>query len=220
MTRDRPPPRGRGGGLRRGDPPRREALVKRRTVGYPEAMGVPVTRRGFLQLAGFSAGMLALSRLRPTPAALAADAGAGAVGLTVLSPGDARVLAAVAERITHTGDPAMPRFADTDGLRTIDTALRQLPSEVPYQLSWGLWLFEWGPPFLIGRPSRFTGLDPAWQDVYVADWADSRLTARQQVFQALKNLSFLGYYTQDATWAGIHYGGPLAPRPRRVVPDA
>lgn len=180
-------------------------------------MGAKVTRRGFLQLAGFSAGMLALSRVRALPAAWAAAPGGG---LQVLSANDARILAAVAERMTDTGDPAMPRFADTDGLRTIDTALRQLPAEVPQQLSWGLWLCEWGPPLCIGKPARFTGLDPAWQDVYLADWADSRFQMRRQLFQALKNLSYLGYYAQDATWGGIHYGGPLAPRPRRVVPPA
>lgn len=180
-------------------------------------MGARVTRRGFLHLAGFSAGMLALSRLRPLPAAWGAEPGAA---LSALSPADARVLAAVAERITYTGDPAMPRFAATDGLRTIDVALRGLPPEVPRQLSWGLWLFEWGPPLSIGRPARFTGLDAASQDAYVADWAESRFQTRRLVFQALKNLSYLGYYTQDATWAGIHYGGPLAPRPRRAVPQA
>jgi hypothetical protein len=182
-------------------------------------MGVRVTRRGFLHLAGFSAGMLALSRLRPLPAALAAAGGEGTAGLMVLSPADARVLTAVAERITYTGDASMPRFAATDGLRTIDTALRQLPPDVPRQLSWGLWLFEWAPPLFIGKPARFTGLDPAWQDVYVASWADSSLQTRRLVFQALKNLAMLGYYAQDATWPGIHYGGPLAPRPRRVVAD-
>ncbi|MFN8644940.1 MAG: hypothetical protein U0802_25945 [Candidatus Binatia bacterium] len=182
-------------------------------------MRADVTRRGFLQLAGFSAGMLALARLRPLPAAWAAETGAGGA-LTVLAPAEARVLTAVAERITHTGDPAMPRFADTTGLQTIDTALRQLPPEVPRQLSWGLWLFEWGPLPCIGRPARFTGLDAPTQDAYVADWAESRFQTRRLVFQALKNLSFLGYYAQDATWAGIHYGGPLAPRPRRVVAEA
>lgn len=179
---------------------------------------MPVTRRGFLHLAGFSAGMLALSRLRPLPAAVAAEIAGDATELVVLTPADARILAAVAERMTHTGDPAMPRFAATGGLRTIDVALRQLPPEVPRQLSWGLWLFEYAPPLFIGRPARFTGLGADWQDVYLADWADSGLQARRLVFQALKNLSMLGYYAQDATWPGIHYGGPLAPRPRRAVP--
>lgn len=181
-------------------------------------MGSFVGRRDFLRLTGFSAGLLALSHLRLAPAALAAAA--PDFGLRVLSPGDARILAAVAERITFTGNAAMPRFGDTGGLRTIDTALLQLPPEVPEQLSWALWLVEYGPPVLIGQPSRFSGLDAAWQDIYLGDWADSRLQTRRLVFQAVKNLSLLGYYAQDATWPGIHYGGPWAPRPRRIVPDA
>ncbi len=131
----------------------------------------------------------------------------------MLTPSDARILAAVAERMTYTGDAAMPRFSATDGLRTIDVALRQLPSDVPTQLSWGLWMFEYGPPLFIGKPARFTGLDAAWQDVYLADWADSRLQTRRMAFQALKNLSMLGYYAQDATWAGIHYSGPWVAAP-------
>jgi hypothetical protein len=179
-------------------------------------MAIRVTRRGFLHLAGFSAGMLALSRLRALPAALAGETSGG---LAVLTPTDARILGAVAERMTYTGDAAMPRFSATDGLRTIDVALRQLPPEVPQQLSWGLWLFEYAPPLFLGKPARFTGMNENWQDVYLADWADSGLQTRRMLFQALKNLSFLGYYAQDATWAGIHYLGPLQPRPRRVVPQ-
>ena len=63
---------------------------------------------------------------RPTPADGA---------LRVLSPRDARILGALADRMTFTGDPSMPRFADTAGLQTIDTALLQLPPDVPQQLS-------------------------------------------------------------------------------------
>jgi hypothetical protein len=174
-------------------------------------------RRDFLRLSGFSVGLLALSQLRFAPSAFAAAA--PETGLRVLSAGDARTLAAVAARITFTGDAAMPRFGDTDGLRTIDTALLQLPPEVPEQLSWALWLVEYGPPVFIGQPARYTGLDPAWQDIYLNDWADSRFQTRRLVFQAVKNLSMLGYYAQDASWPGIHYGGPWVPRPRRIVPD-
>jgi hypothetical protein len=177
-----------------------------------------MTRRGFLQLAGFSAAMLALSRLRALPAALATEVGGDAGELSVLSPSDARILAAVAERITYTGDPAMPRFSATAGLRTVDVALRQLPPDIPQQLSWGLWMFEYAPPLFIGKLARFTGLNEHWQDAYLAGWAESSLQTRRMLFQALKNLSMLGYYAQDATWAGIHYSGPVVVRPRRVLP--
>lgn len=183
-------------------------------------MGISFGRRDFLRASGFSAAMLALSRVRFASAALAVDGGvASKADLRVLQPNDARIMTAVAERITYTGDPTMPRFSDTDGLRTIDNALLQLPPDVPEQLSWALWLVEYGPPVLIGQPARYSGLEAGWQDIYLTDWAESRLQTRRLVFQAVKNLSMLGYYAQDATWPGIHYAGPWAPRPRRVVPN-
>ena len=80
-------------------------------------------------------------------------------------------------------------------------------------------MFEYAPPLFIGKPARFTGLGEDWQDVYLADWADSSLQTRRMVFQAFKNLSMLGYYAQDATWKGIHYTGPWVVRPRRAVPE-
>jgi hypothetical protein len=170
-------------------------------------MRIELGRRRFLQLGG----LLLLGRLRALPAAAAP-----AAGLRVLAAGDAAILAAIGARMTRTGDPAMPAFADTDALRTIDTALRVLPPDVPAQLSWALWLFEWGPPLFVGQPARFTRLPPDWQDAYLAGWAESRFHTRRIAFQAVKNLTMLGYYAQDATWPGIHYGGPWAPRPRRL----
>ena len=74
-----------------------------------------------------------------------------------------------------------------------------------------------GPLPLIGQPARFTNLAAEWQDIYLSDWAGSRFQVRRLVFQALKNLSMLGYYSQDATWRAIHYDGPWAPRPRRMM---
>jgi len=179
-----------------------------------------VTRRAFLRAGGMSAALLALSRVRaPLLASEGAPASGGAT-LQVLSPTDARILSAIAERMTFTGDPRMPKFSDTAGLQVIDTALRQLPPDVPRQLSWALLLFEYGPPLWIGALSTYSGLAPEWQDVYIDGWADSRFQTRRIAFQAFKNLSMLGYYSQDATWPAIHYGGPWAPKPRRTIPMA
>lgn len=179
-------------------------------------MELPIGRRAFLRVGGVTAAMLALSRLRPSPLALAATPAADAT-LRVLDPTDARILAAIAERMTFTGDPAMPRFADTGGLLTIDTALRQLPADVAQQLSWALRLFEYAPPLLVGKLSTYTGFTPEWQDVYLSDWEHSRFHVRRVAFQAFKNLSFLGYYAQPSTWPGIKYQGPWVPLPRIVV---
>jgi len=180
---------------------------------------VSVSRRGFLGTVGMSAALLALSRLRAAQAAAPAPA-AGAATTRVLSPRDARILSAVAERMTWTGDPAMPHFGDTDGLLVIDRALLQLPPDVPRQLSWALLAFEYGPPLFTGTVSTYTGLPPEQQDAYIGSWAESRFRTCRIAFQAFKNLSMLGYYSLDATWGPIHYGGPWVPRPRRVLPDA
>lgn len=173
-------------------------------------------RRAFLRAGGMSAALLAVSRLR-LPAAAAQVEASGA--LRVLGPRHARILAAVADRLTLTGDPGMPRFGETAGLQTIDTALQQLPPDVPVQLSYALVLFEYGPPLFIGKLATFTSLEPEWQDLYLTGWATSRFHTRRIAFQAFKNLAMLGYYSQDATWSGIHYAGPWVLRPRRSLPE-
>jgi len=178
-----------------------------------------VGRRTFLKFSGFGAAMVALSRLQ-LPAALAVTAGQeqGAT-LHALRPDDARVLGAIADRMVFTGDPAMPRFGDTAGLAAIDTALLQLPPATAGQLHWALVLFEYGPPIFAARFSTFTGLSDDAKDDYLTGWEQSRFEVRRTAFRALKNLSMLGYYAQDATWKGIHYTGPWVPRPRRVIGD-
>jgi len=175
----------------------------------------PLNRRGFLRMTG---GLLALSRLRALPA-LAESAPTTGGALRVLSQRDARILSAIAERMTFTGDPDMPRFGETAALPTIDGALLQLPPDVAQQLSIALLLFEYAPPLFLGRASTFTGLAPQWQDLYLDAWAGSRFATCRLAFQAFKNLSMLGYYSQDSTWPAIHYSGPWAPRPRRVIAD-
>jgi hypothetical protein len=70
----------------------------------------------------------------------------------------------------------------------------------------------------LGKLSTFSNLSPEWQDAYIMGWAESRFHTRRIAFQALKNLSMLGYYSQDATWPAIHYSGPWAPKPRRGFP--
>jgi len=178
----------------------------------------PLSRRTVLRAGGMSAALLALSRLRAVPVTAQASAPT-ATALRVLGPRDARILAAVADRMTFTGDPDMPRFADTAALQTIDAALLQLPPDVPQQLSYALLLFEYGPPLFIGKLATFSGLSPEWQDLYLGGWADSRFHTRRIAFQAFKNLAMLGYYAQDATWPAIHYQGPWAPKPRRTLPS-
>jgi hypothetical protein len=216
--RGRRRPQGRNLAFGYGDRPRSVhlPLVCRLCNHTSVGLDARVSRRAVLRAGGISAALIALSRLRALPAPAFGAVSPG-VDLRVLSSTDARILTGIADRMTFTGDPAMPRFADTAGLLVIDRALLQVPPEVPQQLSWALLLFEYGPPLFAGRLSTFSGLTPEWQDAYIAGWAESRFHTRRIAFQALKNLSMLGYYSQDATWSAIHYQGPWAPKPRRTV---
>lgn len=169
-------------------------------------------RRSFLRLTGMSAGLIAVSQLR-LPASAAA--GGTARRLNVLQPTEARIFAAVADRITFTGDPDMPRFRDTAGLHTVDTALRQLAPDVAQQFRGALRLFQYAPPFAGIAFATFTNLREADQDACLRAWERSRFQTPRLAFNAFKNLAMLGYYADDATWKGINYGGPWAPKPRR-----
>jgi hypothetical protein len=178
-------------------------------------MPAPLSRRSFLRYSALTGGLLALSRLRVAPG-LAAEP-AVAAGLQVLTPPQADVLTAIVERMVFTDNPDMPAVRDTRAIETIDQALLQLGPGVQSQLGWLLTVFQWGPPLFALKLTRFTGMAPDEKDVYIRGWATSRLEARRLAFRALKNLSMLGYYSQDPTWRTIHYDGPWVPRARRVV---
>ncbi len=158
--------------------------------------------------------MLVLGRVRGV--AVGAPAGA-ADELRVFTPRQAAIFAAIAARMTETGDASMPRFADTTALFTVDRSLLFLNDDQRQQLGIALQLFEYGPPLFDLRLARFTTLTPGEQDAALAGWRDSRFATRRLAYRAMKNLSYLGYYSQDATWAGIHYMGAVLPRPRREV---
>jgi hypothetical protein len=162
-----------------------------------------------------SAGLVAVSQLRlPMPVSAS-----GEPALHILSPTEARIFASVADRITFTGDPGMPRFGATSGLRAVDTALRQLDADTAGQFRGALTLFQYGPPFAGVALSTFTNLKEADQDAYLRLWEHSRFETPRLAFHAFKNLAMLGYYADDSTWKGINYGGPWAPRPRRRLSD-
>ena len=174
-----------------------------------------LSRRSFLRYTTLTAGLLAVSRLRLAPAMAAQSTPAGE--LRVLTPHQADILTVIVERITFTGIETMPAVRDTQAIVTIDQALLQLDPAVQSQVGWLLMLFQWGPPLFQLKLRTFTGLTPEERDSYLQGWATSRSGTRRLAFRALKNLSMLGYYSQDATWKGIHYDGPWVPRERRLM---
>ena len=52
-------------------------------------------------------------------------------------------------------------------------------------------------------------MSDAQKDTSLEAWLTSRFTLRRMAFLALRNLAFLGYYSQPETWPLIGYEGPL-----------
>ena len=78
---------------------------------------------------------------------------------------------------------------------TIDTFVKQLPKALQTKLRFALLLFQWGPPLFIGKLCRFTQLTPRDAVKYIEGWAKSRLGARRKLFRGLRDIAFLGYYS-------------------------
>ena len=182
----------------------------------PSSLFGSISRRSFLRYAALSSGLLTLSRVRVAPAA-ASLRGELNPNLQVLTPYEAEIFSSVTERMVASDDPAMPKVRDTQAIVAIDQALVQLDPDLQSQVKWLLRIIQWGPPLLMLRFARFTSLSPGEQDEYLRGWATSPRVLRRLAFRALKNLSMLGYYSQDTTWAALHYPGPWVPRPRRFV---
>jgi hypothetical protein len=167
------------------------------------------TRRSFLRLAGGAAALGGLARLRALPAG-AADLAAG--GARFFAEREREILTTIVERMVETGDPAAPAVRSTRAIDTIDGLCRVLDPALTAPLPALLRLVEWGPLLFDGRLARFGSLDDAARDAHLSGWMRSRIGLRRLGFLALRNLSLLGYWSQDASWPLIGYQGPLLRR--------
>lgn len=160
------------------------------------------TRRGFLALAGSGAALAALGRLGPAPA-LAAP------GARFFSERERELLALVVERMVASDDPAAPALGETDALETIERLCAGLDPEIARPLPALLRLFDWAPLLFDFTFTRFSRMTPEQRDASLHAWMTSRLGLRRKAFYALRNLSFLGWWSQEETWPLAGYAGPL-----------
>ena len=79
----------------------------------------------------------------------------------------------------------------------IDAFVQQVPKALRRQLRFGLHLFQWGPPLFIGKLCRFTQLDPRDAVRYIEGWAKSRFKVRRRLFRGLRDIAFLGFYSNQ-----------------------
>lgn len=167
------------------------------------------TRRGFLRLAGATAAFSALAQLPVLPAAAACAPDSGD---RFFDDAETQILTQLMQRMVETGLPNAPQVRDTRAVATVDTVCRGLDPAVSGLLPLALRLVEWGPVLFELRPARFTGLSPDEQDASLRGWMTSKLQLRRTVFLGLRNLCFLGWYSQPESWSLIDYQGPLLRR--------
>jgi hypothetical protein len=163
------------------------------------------SRRGFLRLAGSATALGALSQVRVAPVRADTAAPAG----RFFDDGDTEILTQVMERIVDTGREDAPPLRETGAVATVDTLCLQLDPSISWPLPYLLRVFEWGPFFLDLHFSRFTRMSDAEKDASLRAWMNSRLELRRLAFLAVRNLCFVGFYSQEETWPLIDYKGPL-----------
>jgi hypothetical protein len=173
------------------------------------------TRRGFLRLATASASLGALAELRALPAA--ATCTAGEASGRFFNATETEILTQIAERMVDSGQAAAPRLRATGTIATIDRTCQQLDPALTRLLPTALQLVEYGPFLFDWTFRRFTQLGDTEKDASLAGWMTSRFELRRLVFKALRNLSSLGYYSQEESWPLIGYAGPLLRSPRPVT---
>ena len=176
------------------------------------------SRRSFLGLIGSGTALASLANLRAVPASAAGTTPGAAVttpgAVRFFAPRETEILTQVVERMVDTGESAAPAVRKTRAIATIDALCASLDPSATAPLPALLRLVEWGPLVFERRFARFTQQDAAAQDASLAGWMRSSLAMRRMGFYALRNLSLLGYWSQDETWPLVGYAGPLLQRPR------
>lgn len=132
--------------------------------------------------------------------------------LRVLTPKELLVLQAVARRVLCPDAADAPSADAVEVGLAVDTYLSKLPPPVVGDVRALLQLVEHGSSLFRLGGTRFTRMSPAEQDATLEDWSRSSLTVRRRGFQALRTLSFLGYWRDERTWPLIGYSGPMLPK--------
>jgi len=165
-----------------------------------------IARRGLLGRGGAAAALELLAQIRAVPAR-AVEATRGAERF--FSPEETEILTQVVERMVATGEPSAPQPRDTQAVATIDALCLVLEPAVSGVLPRVLRAVEYGPFLFERRFTRFTRMSDPRKDASLAGWMTSRFGLRRQAFLALRNLSLLGYYSQEETWPLVGDSSPL-----------
>ena len=116
--------------------------------------------------------------------------------LQFFSPTEAEILTILVERMVGTDCPDVEH---PPTVTTIDAFVARLPLNLQLQLRRALHLFQWCPILFARKLRPFTRLSPSDAEIYIQSWAESRFALRRRLFRGLRDLTFLGYYSQSST---------------------
>lgn len=162
----------------------------------------PLSRRAFLSgaAAGAALGLAACTRSAPAPAGAKHLTGDEHALFTRLLP----VFLPTAG--THLVAPtAVPTMANIDGF------FGRFPAKLRNDLGIALKLFDYGALVIGWHFKRFVSLDTAAAEQYCIRW-ESGNTVQRGVFGALKQIIYVSYWREPATWPPIGYEGPVSAR--------
>jgi hypothetical protein len=91
---------------------------------------------------------------------------------------------------------------DDDVLDEIERFLPFLPVMLRLGLPLGLYLIEFGPPLFARRWRRFSTMEPAEGERYLAAWQEAG-GLRAALFQGLRTLVFVGFYQHPQVLASL-----------------
>lgn len=116
--------------------------------------------------------------------------------LQFFSSTEAEILIVLTERMVGTDSLDVDRSST---VTTIDAFVAELPLKLRMKLRRALHLFQWCPIVFAGKLRPFTRLLPHDADTYIRSWAESHFAGRRRLFRGLRDLTFLGYYSQSST---------------------
>lgn len=162
----------------------------------------PLSRRAFLTAAASGAvlGLAACTPAAPAPS-----------GFKHLSGDEHTLFVKLLPIFLPTESTGLVAPTEVPTLANIDGFFGRFPAELRRNLGLGLKLFDWGALVVGWHFKRFVALDAAAAVAYCARW-ESGNTVQRGVFGALKQIIYVSYWREPATWPAIGYEGPVTAR--------
>jgi hypothetical protein len=129
--------------------------------------------------------------------------------LTSLTPGEFSLFQKVIAIFLPVEKAGLLPAGQVPLMRNIDRLFKNIHPKVRGDLGIGLKLFQYGSIFLGWHFTSFDKLSDADAIAYCNKWQNGNMIQRG-VFGALKQIVFMSYWREPATWGPIGYEGPVS----------